>query len=78
MAKSRIRIQFKGNLQPVVTEPIDTDEAQRLLEATVCPNIGKPVAIRLPGEVVNGKDVASGQLVDVEVRRRRPQRTGAR
>jgi hypothetical protein len=78
MAKSRIRIQFKGNLQPVATEPIDTDEAQRLLQTMVSLNIGKPVTINLPGVAVNGKDVASAQLVDIEVRPRRPQRTGAR
>jgi hypothetical protein len=65
MAKSRIHIQFKGSLHPVRTEPIDTDEAQRLLETTVSPNIGKPATIALPGAVISGKDVASAQLVRV-------------
>ena len=76
MAKSRIHIQFKGSLQPVVTDPIDTDEAQRLMQTTVSPNIGKPATIDLPGAAISGKDVASAQLLRVRPARKR--RVGAR
>jgi hypothetical protein len=61
MSKKKIRIQMKGSTRTLVTDTIDTEEAERLLRDEVLPKIGKDGAIELPGLIVNAKETVSAQ-----------------
>ncbi|MGO9898148.1 MAG: hypothetical protein ACLP0J_00285 [Solirubrobacteraceae bacterium] len=62
MAIKRIRIQMKGSAaKPLVTGPLESAEADRLLREEVLPKIGKEGVIELPELVVTAREVASAQ-----------------
>ncbi len=64
MASQRksLKFQLKSGLQKVVvSDPVEADEADRLLRDVIAPAIGKEGAIAVPGLVVNAKDVVSAE-----------------
>jgi hypothetical protein len=61
MSQKKIRLQMKSGAKTLISDPIDAEEAERLLREEVLPKIGKEGAIELPGVVVNAKEVVSAQ-----------------
>jgi len=59
--QKRIRVITKGSAPFAVTEPLDAQEADRLLREEVVPKIGSDRAVSLPGLVINGKEIVSAQ-----------------
>ncbi len=68
MAQKRIRIITKGSAPNAVTDPLDADEAERLLQEEVVPKIGTDHAVSLPGLVVSGREIVSAQAFEPQPR----------
>lgn len=59
----KIRITMKGTGKSLDSDPVEAAEADRLLAEEVEPKIGKEGLIRLPGVVVDAKEVVSAQAL---------------
>jgi hypothetical protein len=70
MPNKRIRVRMKGATKYLVTDPMDADEADRLLREEVLPKIGRIGSIGLPGLAINASEAISAQSYEADTQAR--------